>query len=64
MSQISLNEYQIKPIFKAVIVKVLSKCKDLLIEVLKNISSCRVYKRSVMHHSQPKPDQPGLSNST
>jgi ribosomal protein L12E/L44/L45/RPP1/RPP2 len=37
MSQISLNEYQIKSIFKAAIVEVLEERKDLLAEVLEEV---------------------------
>lgn len=37
MSQISLNEYQIKSIFKAAIIEVLEERKDLLVEVLEEV---------------------------
>ena len=37
MSQISLNEYQIKSIFKAAIIEVIEELKDLLVEVLEEV---------------------------
>ena len=37
MSQISLNEYQIKSIFKAAIIEVFEERKDLLVEVLEEV---------------------------